>query len=493
VSRRFRRADSEQGMAMIVSILVGFVAAILVTAMMYTSFHNTTSTARNRSWGQAVHVAESGIHQAIAHLQSTAGAAPSGTVTGQTADGEYEYRVTALPRNRYQIDSVGRVGTDASLAGSRRLRVLMAPPSSFKYALFSLSDVTTKNNNLVCGDIWANTYVTVYQNDSVLAADSEECPDGAGGGGSVTAATGHISLEHNSRIDGDAWSGGYNSAGRGISVGSGASIGGIAKASSAAPECSDDPTNLQYKVVNSGTIDGAVTAWGTVSGSGLTGTPSPLTCTMAAATKTMPSFSFNPANYPAGTVHEYDFPADYTTFNAYIAANKANLSGVFFIDGGDASTPVDLGGVSVDGDLTVVATSAPIDASGGIGATEGNNDDKLVVLVSLYAAPATNCATSGGNPGDCAIGLKNNFAVGDGDVSDGGNTAVLLYAPNGPVSFKNNADFLGAVYANNIQVKNNMNVVYDPRVDQIVGFGDITLDIELWLECRPAEVTDTEC
>ena len=49
----------------------------------------------------------------------------------------------------------------------------MAPPQSFNYALFSLSDVTTKNNNLVCGDIWANTYVTVYQNDSVLSADND--------------------------------------------------------------------------------------------------------------------------------------------------------------------------------------------------------------------------------------------------------------------------------------------------------------------------------
>ena len=46
----------------------------------------------------------------------------------------------------------------------------MAPPISFKYALFSLSDVTTKNNNVVCGDIWANTYVEVYNGDSVLAS-----------------------------------------------------------------------------------------------------------------------------------------------------------------------------------------------------------------------------------------------------------------------------------------------------------------------------------
>ena len=106
--------------------------------------------------------------------------------------------------------------------------------------------------------------------------------------------------------------------------------------------------------------------------------------------------------------------------------------------------------------------------------------------MSYYAGAATSCTTNGGNPGDCAISFKNNFQQSD-------NTAVLLYAPNGPVGFKNNAEFHGAVYANNIQVKNNMNVVYDPTVEQIVGFGDVTLDITQWLECTPGAVTTTSC
>jgi hypothetical protein len=38
-----------------------------------------------------------------------------------------------------------------------------------------------------------------------------------------------------------------------------------------------------------------------------------------------------------------------------------------------------------------------------------------------------------------------------------------------------------------------MNVVYDPRVSQIVGFGEVTLDIDLWLECSPGSVTDSSC
>ena len=489
--RTDRRA--EDGVAMITALLVMFVISLLVATMMYTNFHNSNASARNRSWGQAVHVAESGVQQAIAQLQSTNGVAPVGTVTGTTTDGTFSYHITPKSRNRYQIDASGTVGTVASLSATRRLRVLMAPPRSFDYALFSLSDVTTKNNNVVCGDIWANTYVTVYQNDSVLAADNSSCPDGSVGTGSVTAATGSIELQHNSQIDGDAWSGGNDSSGEAITLANGATIGGDAKASSSSPGCADDPGHSQYEVVNGGSVSGSITAWGTISGSGPATARYSYTCTAAAATKTIPSFSFNPANYPSGTVHQYTFPTDYAAFNSYISANRDNLSGVFYIQGGDSSTPVNLAGVSVGGDLTVVATTAPIDASQGIGDAAGNTADKVVVLATFYAAPATGCSTNGGNPGDCAIGIKNNFQPISNSVNDAGNTAVLLYAPNGPVAFKNSASFLGAVYANNIQVKNNMNVVYDPRVSQIVGFGDVTLDIDLWLECAPGALTSTSC
>ncbi len=470
--------------------MVGFIGTMLVVTMMFVAFHDQTSSARNRSWGQALHVAESGVHQAIAYLQNSAGVVPSGTVTGTTAEGTYEYRITAQARNRYQIDSVGTVGTATSTMASRRLRVLMAPPVSFKYALFSLSDVTTKNNNNVCGDVYANTYVEVYNGDAVRSPDSPTCPSGStAGSGNVTAATGYISMGSNSTIEGDAWSGGYTGA-YGISMANGATIGFDAKASSSTPGCSDDPSHLTYRIGSSGSVAGSATAWGSIT-STVSGTKTSNSCTAASETQTIPSYTFNAANYPAGTVHSYSFPADYATFNSYIAANKSDLSGTFYITGGGSSYPVDLGGTTVTGDLTVIATDAPIDASTGIGASSGS--DKVIVLASWYAAPASSCSTNGGNPGDCAIGIKNNFDMSSSSLTADDNIAVLLYAPNGPVAFKNNAEFHGAVYANNIQIKNNMNVAYDARLDQIVGFGDTTLDVTDWQECDPGSVTTTSC
>src|SRR5512143_2787670 len=110
----------ERGVALITAMLVAFVATMFVTTMMYVAFHDQTSSAHNRSWGQALHVAESGVHEAIAYLQNSSGVVPSTTQTGTTNEGTYQYRIVAQSRNRYQIDAVGTVGTATSLTASRR-------------------------------------------------------------------------------------------------------------------------------------------------------------------------------------------------------------------------------------------------------------------------------------------------------------------------------------------------------------------------------------
>ena len=479
---------------MVTAILVMFVISLLVATMMYTNFHNANATAKNRSWGQSIHVAESGVQQAIAVLQSTGGVAPTGTVTGTTADGTYQYHVTVRSRNRYQIDAAGTVGTVTALQGMRRLRVMMAPPQSFNYALFSLSDVTTKNNNVVCGDIWANTYVTVYQNDSVLSADSDSCPDGSAGTGSVTAATGSISLEHNSRVDGDAWSGGNDTSGDAIALAGGASIGGFVKASSSAPGCSDDPGHSLYSIVNSGSITGSVTTWGANTGSGPAGARFPLTCTAAAPTKTHPRVLVQPGELSRRRRASVFVPHRLQRVQHLRLGQQEQPLGRLLHHGWrQLHAGQSRGRLSrrrPHGRRDRARRSTHRKASGLRPATLTTRSS---CSRPSYAAPATNCSTNGGNPGDCAIGIKNNFQPVSGSVNDAGNTAVLLYAPNGPVAFKNNADFLGAVYANNIQVKNNMNVIYDPRVSQIVGFGTVTLDITRWLECTPGSVTNSSC
>jgi hypothetical protein len=449
-----RVRDDEQGIAMITAVILIMVMAGLAALVLQNGSHAERASGRGRNWTQALHVAESGVQQAVVALQASGGAVPA-PISETSAEGRYDTVVTYLGRNRYRIDSTGEVGNGGGLKALRTIRVVYAPPKSFKYALFSLTDVNTKNNDLVVGDVWANGSVTVDQNDVVQ--------------GSVTAATGSVFLDNHSHVTGDVWSGG-SSNNRAVDVSTGARVDGNVKASSSAPNCSDDAGHAGYNVNVVGSIGGSVVTWGTKTGGGSTGTVSSHVCTNAAATKPMPTFNYAAANYDP-TPTEYASPA---AFKAYLDAGHRNsLSGTFRISGGGASNPIDLTGVEITGDTLIIAMNAPIDANG-VGA--GNGTDKLLVLVSYYAPPpASACTDNGGNPADCAIGLKNNFQPTD-------NTATLLYAPNGPVAFKNNADFLGAVYANDIVLKNNQTTVYDPRVDQIVGFGPVTLQQESWVE-----------
>src|SRR6185503_20241213 len=153
---RFHREES--GIAMIVAVVLLAVMGTLMALVMTISLHTNFSTGHGRSAVQALHVGEAGVQDAIAKLQQTDGAY-TGTFTGSTDEGTYNVTVTPQTRHRFQIDSVGSAGAGAGLTATRRLRVTLAPPPSFLYALFSQTTIDTKNNDTIVGDIWANQNV----------------------------------------------------------------------------------------------------------------------------------------------------------------------------------------------------------------------------------------------------------------------------------------------------------------------------------------------
>ena len=79
---------------------------------------------------------------------------------------------------------------------------------------------------------------------------------------------------------------------------------------------------------------------------------------------------------------------------------------------------------------------------------------------------------------ECSIHLKNNFEPTC-------STAVLTYSAFGPTVVKNNASECGAVYADSIEIKNNQTMTYDARIERIIGFGPVTLEVTRWLELKP--------
>ena len=447
--RRAHTDRDERGVAMIMTIIVIMIAASLAALILTQGTSTERRSGRGANWNEALQAADAGVNEAVARLEADAGVVPAvQPLVGQTADGSYEVTVQRFPRGRYQIDSIGRSGTGAGLQTERHVRVIMAPPVSFEYALFSLTDVSTKNNDTVNGDIWANGNVTVELGDEVY--------------GNVVAATGYVTMENNSLIEGDVETGGYNSSGEAMDL---RQVVGNVKASSTSPNCSDDAGHSKYRIVG-GTVTGNAQSWGATISSTVTGTKITHVCTAAPETKPMPTFNFNPALYdPTPTTF-----ASVAAFQTFLGSNGNGLSGVYFVSG--AGT-INLNGLSVGGDLMIIAEEAQIWSNG---VDAANNSDKLFILVTFYdGGDSSVCTDNGGNPDGCAIGLKNNFQPSD-------NTATLIYAPNGPVAFKNNAEFLGAVYGSNIVLKNNMVVTYDARVDQVLGFGPVTLERESWIE-----------
>jgi oxalate decarboxylase/phosphoglucose isomerase-like protein (cupin superfamily) len=129
--------------------------------------------------------------------------------------------------------------------------------------------------------------------------------------------------------------------------------------------------------------------------------------------------------------------------------------------------------VTIIGD-TVIATNTPIYTD----AMTDNTTDAVLVLASTYKPPTGSSCDLNQDKSECSIHLKNNFQTTD-------QTAVLAYAPFGPVAIKNNQIQFGAVYADNIEIKNNQSMTYDPRVERPVGFGPQTYVVQTWLELAP--------
>jgi len=238
-----------------------------------------------------------------------------------------------------------------------------------------------------------------------------------------------------------------------------------------------------------GTVLGQATACGKITST--TTNPKPGTWTAPSPPKTDPSgsgmyppYTFDPANYTSITCIPSNNPCDssqtsataYQTFNAL---SKANMKGVYAVwqTTPGQTTKLDLTGLSVGGDLTIV-TNAPIDF--GNTSTITTSAPATVVLVSLYTPGAsTTCTTNGG---DCSIYAKNSIVFDTGSPNDPNDGIVALMYTPGKMAFKNSGNSAdGALYAGSMDIKNGFRITYNSRIEKITGFGNALQQI-LWKE-----------
>ena len=490
----------EQGNTLILVILVSMIVGMLAALTLATGQQADVSSASDRNHEQALGVSEAGVNQQISRIEGQLASSfgqqgaqfPIFTPTpGSNPQGSFQVQSTHCPpdpadpafsthqswcnsmavTNGYVIDATGGTGGDA-LHRARHVRVSLVPPQIFPnggYALFSYDTITLKNNDTinqgatVPGNVFANN--SIQLNNNVII------------NGSVTSAQSWIDTT-TATVAGNVWSGGYNSTGHwALNLGN---VGGFARASVTAPTdpqtCGgQDPSNY---TVQGGPVAGDVTTWGTTVTAQASSTHTGV-CTAATPLQPMPTFIWNPNNYNQSTLHQF---SSVSAFNSWVSQNQNQLSsiqGTFYIPAGPGETPsqanrVDLSGWNLGGDLTIV-TDFPIYTGGITDNNLPNGVRPLLTLVSHYhPATSTDCDYNH-DDSDCSIHAKNSLQTSCV-------TAVLLYADKGPVAVKNNSNFCGSVQSDGIIVKNNQTLLYDPRANQDIGFGSISLVTGRWEE-----------
>jgi hypothetical protein len=476
--RRLRR--QEEGYALVTAVLLLSVMMVLMVVALEAGNSALRQTQGGIRWAQALTAAEAGINDAVTRIAedraATSPCSSSGSTVCETNEGEYQVDWTGNADGSLNVTSTGYYPTKAAADFTRQIQVLLEPAVSFKYALYSEDTLSIKNNPVVIGDVYSSAGVEV-DNNMVIC-------------GSVTAANGNVTIGNNTEIvdeyattgctgqTGNVWAGGS------ILGDNGVVIAGDATASApSGTTCNSTSTNYQ---IDQGTVEGQATACGRITST----TTDPLagTNTTPPAVTPLPTFVFDEDNYPSLTCYPSSGSCSQAStsatavsdFNTYVNANKLSMQGNFAIwqTNPTQATKILLDGIVLSGDLTVIS-NAPIDFGNTTTISTSASSSEMVV-VSLYVPPTgTTCSDVGG---DCSIYGQNAVEFDRGVEEDPNDGVVGLLYTTGKMAFKNQGDpGEGALYAGAMDLKNGFDIVYNSRIERVMGFGT-NLEATLWQE-----------
>ena len=392
------RLASESGMALIMSISVAFIVFALGAVWIGLGTHQVQITGRDKLRDQARNVAEAGLNAAMSGLSANA----SFTGLGLTAVTGGEFEVSVLPVSldpddpRRYLVAKGYAPTKAHPKRvARRLeqQVELLPLDGFRYALFSSpGGITGANYMTVNGDVFASGDLNLTNNAAVA--------------GSVTSL-GSVTTANNTTIAGDIHAAGnvtLNNANTTV-------LGNVYAGGN---------------VTMTGHVKGNVQAGGTISGGTVDGSRSPSSPPFPPAPQTLPTFTWDPTNYPV--VSNWATPA---AFQTYWNTNKSAFSGAHRISCPAPCSAIDFSTKWTITDDTTIVADGPITLSRDMANAAGH---PVTLTIVTFATD------NGSTP---AISMSNNVTLPD-DVK------VVFYAPNGTVKFSNLKHFTGTVYSSSI-------------------------------------------
>lgn len=441
---------SERGASLVTAMFVSFIMMALVALMYAQVIHTNQGTGLDRQKTTVFHVAEAGIDRAISQLALSpaytgTGASPSAVTANGTTIGSFTTTVTDPGPGVTNDRLIVSTGTLASGTQVRTIKatVRLSPLGGFDYALFSGSTLGVSNNMTVVGSTYS-ALASTLQNNTTITGDVTSPQD--------------ITTANNSTINGSVWSGGN------ITISTGTTVTGNVLATGS--------VTIQANAKVTGDVRAAsITNNGTVQGlQVLASQPSP-------ATRTLPAFTYNPADYPAPAGP----PVDTTSagfqlcwqsgIGCPIGVSRTAMKGVYYISDGGTVTGPNLK-TTLSGDLIIITNGRVVIDRDFDTATSGVH--RLVVI-------STSTSTS-----PAAITWSNNVSLPP-------NIQTFIYTL-GKVTFNNLKSFSGIVYGGQVQTDQNFTVVYEPALRDVVkGFtwdlsssGTYEIKPLTWQECGTA-------
>jgi cytoskeletal protein CcmA (bactofilin family) len=419
---------------MVTVLAVASIMLVLLTVMMTQIIHAGDQTGRDRNRMQSFHVAEAGLARAYAALATNP--AFTGSTESVTAGGvNVGSFTTEVVAGGTAFDRV--VTSTGTTAGGNVRKVsqgvTLSPLGGFNFALLSATTTTLSNHLIVNGDSFANQATTLTNHTDIV--------------GNIVSPS-NVTTDANSTIDGDVISGGN------VVIANGTTVNGNVFATGTA--------TIQGVVQGDVQAMNVVLSGGSIHGQTISGATVP-----APATRTLPAFTYNAANY-APTV-----PSAMTVaaFNTYWTLNRTSMAGVFTINDiiGTVTSPNQK--TTLSGDLTII-TNRPVAISRDFMSSDGATKRLVVISTSTSNSPA-------------ALSMTNNITMPP-------NVQTFLFT-NGTASFVNQKDFHGIVYANKITQGNNFTLTYESalRDNPPPGFtwdtssaGAYDLVLGVWRECN---------
>jgi uncharacterized Zn-binding protein involved in type VI secretion len=492
----------EDGYSLVISMLLLSIMMVLLSVSLQAGTSSMTESHLSIEWSKALTVAEAGANQATTLLgQSRSATNPCTLGTSTTCSGgggQYQMSWTTSGK-KIVITSRGYYPTKADPTFIREVQVTYEPVPSFKYAIFSQTSLAVNNGMTVAGDIYSAGDITIGQN-------AEVC-------GSIISSAGSVTLNNSSTVVTDdseyacsgksanIWTGGTG----GVSGSSTVTIEGNVTASNpSSATCSNIETSYAIQASGSGmTIGGAAKACGTISSSIGATSKTAGTSSSQPSPVTFPPFTFDPNNYPTdasdplhlqcypsgGTCGSNDASNAVSSFQSYVTANKTSLTGTFAVwqRSPSQSTAINLDGVKLAGDFTLV-TNAPVDFgnTSTITTTSTSVTSDMVVVSTYQPTGSCTAALVNTNNADCSIFGQNAIQFDAGDLSNPDDGVVGLLYTTGKMAFVNSSNNIastgeGALYAQAMDFKNGYDLMYNSRVERVLGFGS-NYEQTLWQE-----------